>query len=142
MKASFYLVDTGALVALLDRNDPAHERVREAWLPLIGRFHTTGAVVTEAMHFLRPVTGGAGALAGLLAKGPIHIEDTFTPARLEAAVALMSRYADTPMDFAEATLVLLAERLDTPTILTLDERGFRTFRFAGRRHFQLVLQDS
>ena len=142
MKAAFYLVDTGALVALLDRNDPAHERVREVWLPLIGRFHTTGAVVTEAMHFLRPVAGGAGALAGLLAKGPIHIEEAFTPAQLEAAAALMARYADTPMDFADATLVLLAERLDTPNILTLDERGFRTFRFAGKRHFQLVLQDA
>jgi predicted nucleic acid-binding protein len=141
MKSGFYLVDTGALVALLDRNDPAHERVREAWLPLIGRFHTTGAVVTEAMHFLRSLSGGAGALAGLLAKGPIHIDDTFAPALLEAAVTLMARYTDTPMDFADATLVLLAERLGTPDILTLDERGFRTFRFAGKRHFRLVLQD-
>lgn len=141
MKPGFYLVDTGALVALLDRNDPAHEQVREAWLPLIGRFHTTGAVVTEAMHFLRSVAGGGGALAGLLAKGPIHIEDTFAPARLEAAVTLMARYADTPMDFADATLVLLAERLGTQNILTLDERGFRTFRFARRRHFRLVFQD-
>ncbi|MCX6866046.1 MAG: PIN domain-containing protein [Verrucomicrobia bacterium] len=141
MKPGFYLVDTGALVALLDRNDPAHAQVREAWLPLSGRFHTTGAVVTEAMHFLRSVAGGAGALAGLLAKGPIHIEDIFAPLRLEAVVALMARYADAPMDFADATLVLLAERLGTPHILTLDERGFRTFRFAGRRHFHLVLQD-
>ena len=141
MKAELYLVDTGALVALLDRKDAAHERVREAWLPLIGRFHTTGAVVTEAMHFLSPIAGGAGALAGLLAKGPIHIEDTFAPAKLDAAVALMARYADTPMDFADATLVLLAERLSTPDILTLDERGFRTFRFAGNRHFRLVVQD-
>lgn len=45
------------------------------------------------------------------------------------------------MDFADATLSLLAERLATPSILTLDERGFRTFRFAGKRHFRLVLQD-
>lgn len=45
------------------------------------------------------------------------------------------------MDFADATLVLLAERLGTRGILTLDERGFRTFRFAGKKHFRLVLQD-
>ncbi|MCX6876301.1 MAG: PIN domain-containing protein [Verrucomicrobia bacterium] len=141
MKPGVFLVDTGALVALLDRSDPAHGWLREAWSPLIGRFHTTGAVVTEAMHFLHPIPGGAAALTGLLGKVPIHIDDTFSPAQLEAAVALMARYADAPMDFADATLVLLAERLWTPNILTLDERGFRTFRFAGKRHFRLVLQD-
>jgi predicted nucleic acid-binding protein len=141
MKPVFFVVDTGALVALFDRKDPAHDLVRTGWAPLIGRFATTGAVITETLHFLRPITGGAEALAGFLRKGLVVVDDTFAQSRLDAAVGLMARYRDIPMDFADATLVLLAERLVTPNVLTLDERGFRTFRFAGKRHFRLVLQD-
>jgi predicted nucleic acid-binding protein len=141
MKPVFHIVDTGALVALFDKNDPAHELVRTGWAPLIGRFVTTGAVITETLHFLQPIKGGAEALAGLLRKGLVAVDDAFTQSRSDEAVGLMARYSDIPMDFADATLVLLAERLATPNILTLDERGFRTFRFSGKRHFRLVLQD-
>ena len=58
---------------------------------------------------------------------------------LHEAVALMEKYADTPMDFADATLVLLAEDLDVDEILTLDRRGFSVFRIARRRPFRLVV---
>ena len=51
----------------------------------------------------------------------------------------MKKYADTPMDFADATLVLLADETGCDHIVTLDERGFRTFRFRSTRRFQLVL---
>lgn len=37
--------------------------------------------------------------------------------------------------------VFKPQRLSSPSILTLDERGFRAFRFAGKQHFRLVLQD-
>lgn len=141
MKPLLYLVDTGALVALLDRKDPAHPLIRLGWAPLIGRFITTGAVVTETFHFLQMIPGGAESLADLLRQGLVVIDDTFEQAKIDAAVGLMARYRDIPMDFADATLVILAERLNTPNILTLDERGFRTFRFSGKRSFRLVLQD-
>ena len=51
----------------------------------------------------------------------------------------MDRYADRPMDFADATLVLLAQRLDVHEVLTLDRRGFHTYRTADGRPFRLVL---
>ena len=141
MRPMLYVVDTGPLVALFNRKDPAHVLVQSGWGPLHGKFVTTGAVITETLHFLHPLAGGAEALAGFLRKGLVAIDDTFAQSRLDAAVELMARYRDTPMDFADATLVILAERLGTPNILTLDERGFRTFRFSGKRHFRLVLQD-
>lgn len=53
----------------------------------------------------------------------------------------MHRYADTPMDFADATLVVLAGELETKQVLTLDERGFRTYRYGRNAAFHLVLQD-
>lgn len=142
MKREFYVVDTGALVGWFDKKDPAHQMVRSGWTPLVGKFVTTGAVITETLHFLQPIAGGTEALAGFLRKGlVVVVDDAFAQSRLDGAVELMARYRDIPMDFADATLVLLAERMSTPNILTLDERGFRTFRFSGKRHFKLILQD-
>jgi uncharacterized protein len=53
------------------------------------------------------------------------------------AAALMELYADTPMDFADATLVLLAEALDIRDVFTLDRRGFSVYR---TRHGRAVTQ--
>lgn len=54
----------------------------------------------------------------------------------------MQRYRDTPMDLADATLVLLAEALSVREILTLDRRGFSTYRTRSRRSFRLVLDEA
>ncbi len=53
------------------------------------------------------------------------------------ASALMAKYHDLPMDFADATLVVLAERLGTPRIFTLDRKDFGAYRL-GRRSFRIV----
>ena len=58
---------------------------------------------------------------------------------LRDAALLMERYADTPMDFADATLVLLAGDLGVADLATLDRRGFLTYRFSGKKAFRLVL---
>jgi len=60
---------------------------------------------------------------------------------LQNATKLMSRSADTPMDFADATPILIAEQVRCGDILTLDERGFRTFRFHRNQAFRLLLQE-
>ena len=54
-----------------------------------------------------------------------------------AVSKLMSRYADTPMDFADATLVLLGEALEVFDIVTLHRRGFSTYRPRRSKHFSL-----
>lgn len=86
---SSWLLDTGPLVAALDRRDPHHARCTTPLAAFAGTLLTTGAVVTEAMHFLCSAPDGA------------------------------------------ATLVLLAEEANISEILTLDERGFRTYRDRG-----------
>ena len=69
------------------------------------------------------------------------LEDVFQLPMLGRATNLMARYPNVSMDFADATLVVLAENLNTPNILTLDERGFRTFRFRRNKLFRPLLQD-
>ena len=136
------LLDTGPIVALLDRSDSWHAWVMPRIGRLRGRLVTTGAVVTEAMFFLQDTKDGTAGLLELLANPRIEIRDSFQPAKLRAAAALMETYGDTPMDFADATLDVLAGELETDRVVTLDERGFRTYRHGRNRPFTLVLQQA
>lgn len=134
-----WLLDTGPLVAALNRGDSHHPHCAAALAAFAGSLLTTGAVVTEAMHFLGGQAEGTDALVGFLDDAQVSIRDCFDPVQLHAAARLMRKYADTPMDFADATLVLLAEETGHNEILTLDERGFRVYRYRGTRKFSLVL---
>lgn len=134
-----WLVDTGPLVAYLDRTDPMHEVVADRLDAFTGQLATTGAVITEVMYVVADVPDGPIAFAELLASADAHVADVEQPAEVLAAALLMRKYADTPMDFADATLVALAEQLDVADILTLDRRGFRTYRTSTGRKFRLVL---
>ena len=137
-----WLLDTGPLVAALNRRDSQHARCAAALASFSGTLITTGAVVTEAMHFLGGLPDGAATLAGFLDEAQAEIRDCFAAPQLRACSQLMKKYADTPMDFADATLVLLADDAGLDQILTLDERGFRTYRFRGTRRFRLVLEQA
>ncbi len=136
---NIWLIDTGPLVSYLDSGEVEHDRVGEALDSYAGVLATTAAVVTEAMHFLRRARNGAPALSEFISQSGMRIFGLCEPSDIRDAVALMQRYADTPMDFADATLVLLAEELATSEILTLDRRGFNTYRLSGGIPFNLVL---
>ena len=133
------LLDTGPLVALLDRSEPDHDRVQQFMERLRGsRLVTTGAVVTEAFYFLSDVQNGPESLVSFLDASATEVRDTFGTDALAAAVRLMSKYADIPMDFPDATLVWIAESSGTDKIITLDRRGFSSFRFGRNRRFELL----
>ena len=134
-----WLVDTGPMVAYLDPEDPAHAEVGAVLDSFRGVLHTTGAVVTEAMHFLARSRLGPSALADFVTCSDMRIHDACQPPGITTAALLMGRYADTPMDFTDATLVLLAQRLDVHDVLTLDRGGFRTYRTDTGRPFRRVL---
>lgn len=134
-----WLVDTGPLVAYLDSRDPAHGEVAARLDGFTGGLAATSAVITEAMHFLSATPTGPRLLAELVRTSEIRVFDLCQAPELDAAAALMEKYADTPMDFADATLVLLAEALGHNEILTLDRRGFSVFRTRRGRPFRRVL---
>ncbi|MGQ0732686.1 MAG: hypothetical protein ACT4QD_03405 [Acidobacteriota bacterium] len=68
----------------------------------------------------------------------VQVFDCTDVHRIAAAVVLMEKYADTPMDFADATLMQLGDDLDVRRILTLDRRGFSTYRSRSGRPFQIL----
>ncbi|MGH7545173.1 MAG: type II toxin-antitoxin system VapC family toxin [Gemmatimonadota bacterium] len=140
MKA--WLVDTGPLVAYLDARDPAHAKVAARWDAFTGRLGTSSAVVTEAMHFVAASPKGPRQLAALVAASEMDVYDLTRPPELQEAAGLMEKYADTPMDFADATLVLLAEALALEDVFTLDHRGFSVYRTRNGRALRSVLETS
>ena len=135
--AAVVLVDTGPLVALLDPSDRARERCR-SYLDQLNRAElvTTEAVITEAEYLLDFSVQAQETLMHLLATGKPRVEPIATTDRTRIA-GLMNRYANLPMDYADATLVVIAERLSAPRIFTLDRRDFGVYR-VGRRRFEIV----
>jgi hypothetical protein len=59
-------------------------------------------------------------------------------AELSALHTLMTRYADRPMDFADASLVHVAEREGISTILTIDHDDFETYRIGRNKRFRIL----
>lgn len=134
--ANELLLDTGALVSLLDRSQPRHQEFAEFFDSWTGQFVTTEAVLTESTHLLGRVTGGAVAcLDFVLSGGALLVPATTNSIR--RARNLMNRHADCPMDVADATLVVLAEDLGTDRALTTDQRDFSIHRIGGRKKFKV-----
>lgn len=134
------VVDTGPLVAWFDPDDKHHHRA-ERWLKLHGagfKRYTTLAVLTEALHLIDSAGAGAALLEWIAAGGLVIV--AVENADLPAISARMLRYRDTPMDFADASLLWLADRLGTRSVLTIDECGFGAFRLAGGKRPLLELQ--
>src|SRR5208337_1984403 len=119
------LVDTGAILAFLDENDRWHTACVEAFAQVRFPLLTSEAVLTELFHFVggrfhREEITWKFVRSGALTLG------TITDADLPALSQLMRQYHDRPMDFADATLVHLAERESLTTILTVDVSDFQT----------------
>lgn len=132
------LVDTGPLVALFDPADASHERCREILATVAEPLCTTVPVLTEAFHLLNPGSIGAQRLMDFVsAKGvsPWYMNDQ----ALARAFALMVRYADHPMDLADASLVVLAETARSHKIFTIDRNDFATYRIQTG-HYQSAFE--
>lgn len=132
------LTDAGPLVALIDADEADHTRCRNALSTLRLPLVTTWPAFTEAMYLLSRVDGSAGstALWRLLLSGRLEVADLGQPA-VERASRLMAKYADLPMDLADATIVALAEHLGERRVFTLDD-DFRVYRLHGRQHFEVI----
>ena len=129
------LIDTGAILALIDADEQWHDATKTALAKLRLPLATTGAVLAEVFHLVDKrhlratwdfVQSGAVAVLPL------------TDADLPDLRLLMERYRDRPMDFADATLVHLAARESLATILTIDHDDFETYRFGRGRKFRIV----
>lgn len=96
------LLDTGALVSLLDRSQTHHLKCRRAFADWTGPVVSTEAVLTEATHLLAGVQGGRAACVDFFLSGGALLVPSSTTS-LQRVRKLLDKYADLPMDFADAT---------------------------------------
>jgi uncharacterized protein len=132
------LTDAGPLVALIDADEPDHARCLDALTQLSLPLVTTWPAFTEAMYLLGRAAGWRGQepLWRMTLREDLIIALPSAAANKRAA-RLMERYADRPMDLADATLVALAEERRLKRIFTLDA-DFHIYRLHGRQAFEIV----
>jgi predicted nucleic acid-binding protein len=127
------VVDSGPLIALFDAGDAYHdtalEFVRRTRAPLV----STMAVVTEAMYVLDESLPARKNLLTWIQAGGLTLTEP-EAGDFERVVALMEKYADLPMDFTDAVVVALCERLGTHHVASVD-RDFAIYRYKGRTKF-------
>jgi predicted nucleic acid-binding protein len=130
------LVDASALIALLDRDDAGHDRCVAALGQVREPLATVWPALTEAMHLLAETPRATDVLCDMVSDEALGLLalDAADMARIKA---LMQKYRDLPMDFADAALVCVAERERTTRILTLDNH-FRIYRLPRRARFAVL----
>lgn len=135
------IADAGFWIALYNHRDSAHQRaIAAAERYQAEGFVTSHAVIAEASHVLRK-RAHADVMVGFvltLAQSDVRVfalEQTDLPRLAE----LMRKYRDLPMDYADASLVLLAERLRHGRILSTDVRDFGTYRWKNSYPFENLL---
>ncbi len=132
------IVDTGPLVALLNKRDRAHawvvQQLRDIAPPMI----TCEAVLAEATYLTRGLDGARAALIEMMGERfltiGMHLADHHS-----AILAMIRRYADVPMSLADACLVRLAELHPQSQVFTLDSE-FSVYRKNGRKVIGLLTQ--
>ena len=120
------VIDTGPIVALLNRRDRHHAWARDVLDTVDPPIFTCEAVVSEACFLLGRLDGGQDAVLELLAKGVIKVDFRLS-AEVDAVRGLMRKFVNVPMSFADACLVRMTELDVHSTIVTLDS-DFRTYR--------------
>jgi hypothetical protein len=134
------IIDTGAFLAILNERDPNHQNVKNALKLIKEPLITTYPVLTETCYFLL-ARGGKTSPTNFLHQVTKGIVKVFNleEIHLVRMVTLMERYADLPMDFADASLVVLAESLKDGRILTVDRRDFNIYRWNDSHIFDNLI---
>jgi uncharacterized protein len=130
------IVDTGPLVALIDRGERHHAWVRQCLPELEVPLLVCEPVLAEAMYLLRQLPKAKDALFRLLENGALKISF-----RVEEHLPLLRRlnqkYQDVPMSFADACILRMAELHDRHAVMTLDS-DFSVYRKHGRTPLALI----
>jgi predicted nucleic acid-binding protein len=132
------LTDAGALVALVDKNQPQNARCRATFAVLSLPLITTWSAFTEAMYLVYRIGGWPlqRNVWSYVEEGILQIHSS-TAAEQARMRQLMEQYRDTPMDLADASLVATAEILNLRLIFTLD-RDFYVYRINNTGVFEVV----
>ncbi len=131
------ILDTGPWVALIDRSETRHAECVQWLKSFSGSLYSTEAVLTEVLYLLNfSITAQCAALDFVL-KSVIKIVPSST-ASLKKTKGLMKKYADLPMDFADASIVCLATETGMQNVVTFDKKDFAIYRLPKKKSFTVM----
>ena len=113
------LIDAGPLIALFDKDDKFHGPIKEFLKKYEGRLYTTWPVITEVLHMLDFSVNTQTDFLKWIRRGAldvkqINIED------ISRIIDLSEKYSDVPMDFADASLIIVSELENIKEIISID----------------------
>jgi uncharacterized protein len=130
------IIDTGPIVALFDPHDTVHRQISNCIKGLTAQLVTTMPVVTEVMHLIRSSIRTQINFLEWIERGGLRIDQNLN-LQVARMKTLIRKYSDMPMDFADASIVLLAEDTGIRQILTIDS-DFAVYRIKGKNYFKYV----
>lgn len=131
---STVVVDSGPLIALFDKRDGHHHESTACFRESSAQCVTTLAVVTEVAYVLQFDQAAQIAFLEWVSASELVVIP-LSPADLATVIKVMRKYSDLPADFADATLVVTAEKLGVRDIVTFD-RDFDVYRYRNRARFR------
>ncbi len=136
MKYKKVIVDTGPLVAYLNKNDKHHDWAKTQFSLITPPLLSCESVLSEACFLLRNFTNGAQNILELIERELIILPFDLQ-AESSSVKQLLDKYKDVPMSLADACLVRLSEQISESIIFTLDS-DFKIYRKNKRNIIQLI----
>ena len=131
------IIDTGPWVALIDRSESRHAECVQWLKNFSGRLYSTEAVLTEVLYLLNFSIAAQCAALDFVLESVIEIVPS-SNASLKKTKNLMKKYADLPMDFADATIVCLANETGMQNIVTFDQKDFSIYKLPKKKSFTIM----
>ena len=132
------ILDTGPWVALIDRSESRHPDCVQWLKDFSGNLYSTEAVMTEVLYLLNFSIIAQSAAIDFVLKSVVDIVPSNNQS-LRKARGLMKKYADLPMEYADATLVCLAIEAGIQNIATFDKKDFSIYALPAKKKFNLVI---
>jgi len=132
-------LDTGPLVAFLDRQDQYHNWARDQFKQIKPPLLSCEPVISEACFLIRSLPRAVDQIEHYLHEGVISLDFSLRQ-NVERPFALMRKYSQMPMALADACLVCMAEQIRGCRVLTVDT-DFRIYRLPSRRLIPVLMPD-
>jgi hypothetical protein len=131
------IIDTGPWVALIDRSETKHAESVQWLKNFSGKLYSTEAVLTEVLYLLNFSISAQCAALDFVLESVVEIVPANTKS-LQKTKYLMKKYADLPMDFADATIVCLATETRIQNVITFDRKDFSIYKLPKKQSFAIM----
>jgi len=131
------IIDTGPWVALIDRSETRHTESVQMLKNFSGRLYSTEAVLTEVLYLLNFSISAQCAALDFVLESVVEIVPANTKS-LQKTKNLMKKYADLPMDYADATIVYLATETHIQNVITFDRKDFAIYKLPKKQGFTIM----